>query len=66
MTKDERNALKAKNDKELTAMLKEYEEKLRSLRFDFLAGKVKNVSSMRTMKKDIARLHTALRAHTLA
>lgn len=39
-------------------MLKEQREKLRTLRFDLVAGKVKNVGELRNVRKQIARLIT--------
>lgn len=46
---------------ELRKLLKEKREQLRVLRFDLAAGKVKNVSEIRAVRKDIARILTALR-----
>lgn len=42
----------------LLKSLVEKREKLRQLRFDLTAGKVKNVREIREIKKDIARLLT--------
>jgi large subunit ribosomal protein L29 len=44
----------------LAASLRETREKLRVLRFDLAAGKVKDVREIREAKKDIARLNTLL------
>jgi len=41
--------------------IKDYREKLRSLRFDLASGKVKNVREIRNIKKDIARILTILK-----
>lgn len=45
---------------ELAQRLKESRERLRTLKFDLQAGKVKNVAELRRLKKDIARFLTAL------
>ena len=52
--------LKQKSEKELQRLLQEDREKLRQLRFDLSAGKVKNVREIRKIKKDIARIMTVL------
>lgn len=46
---------------ELSRFLAEKQEKLRQLRFDLAAGKVKNVREIRETKKEIARILTLLR-----
>ncbi len=46
---------------ELSRLLKEKREKLRQLKFDLAAGKVKNVREIRENRKDIARLLTLLK-----
>lgn len=46
---------------ELQRTLQELKEKLRQLRFDLVAGKVKNVREIRETKKDIARILTLLK-----
>ncbi len=43
---------------ELEKTLLDLREKQRSLRFDLVAGKVKNVREIRKIKKDIARILT--------
>jgi len=48
------------NEKELIKKLEEDREKLRQLKFDLSAGKVKNVREIRKIKKDIARILTSL------
>lgn len=53
--------IKRKSKKELELTLKELREKLRQLRFDLAAGKVKNIREIRTVKKDIAKILTVLR-----
>lgn len=52
---------RAKSPVELQKMLAEYREKLRQLRFDLAAGKVKNIREIREIKKDIARILTILK-----
>ncbi len=47
-----------KTKEELRKLLKDNREKLRQLRFDLSAGKVKNVREIRKIKKDIARILT--------
>jgi len=46
---------------ELRQLASDKKEKLRSLRFDLSAGKIKNVSDIKTIKKDIARLLTLIK-----
>ena len=53
--------LKAKPAAELQKLLKENRERLRVLRFDLAAGKVKNVNELHTVKKTIARVLTFLK-----
>ena len=52
--------LRQKSKSELQKLLSENREKLRSLRFDLSAGKVKNVREIRRIKKEIARILTLL------
>ena len=47
--------------KELQNLLTSKKERLRQLRFDLAAGKVKNVREVRGIKKDIARINTVLK-----
>lgn len=53
--------LKQKSKKELEKLLLSDREKLRQLKFDLSAGKVKNVREIRKIKKDIARILTILK-----
>lgn len=46
--------------KQLQQVLNEKKEKLRQLRFNLTAGKVKNVREIREIRKDIARISTLL------
>jgi len=50
--------LKQKSKKELQKALNENQKRLRQLRFDLAAGKVKNVREIRKIKKQIARILT--------
>lgn len=52
--------LKEKTSKALDTLLNNDREKLRKLKFDLSAGKVKNVRSIRALKKDIARIKTII------
>lgn len=52
--------LKNKSTEELHKLLHESREELRVLRFDLAAGKVKNVSAIREVRKRIARVLTFL------
>jgi len=52
--------LKQKTKSELSKLLREDREKLRQLRFDLSAGKIKNVREIRKIKKDVARILTIL------
>lgn len=52
--------LKQKSEKDLQGLLQEDRERLRQLKFDLSAGKVKNVREVRSIKKDIARILTIL------
>lgn len=49
-----------KSKKELQKILIEQKERLRSLRFDLVSGKVKNVKEIRWVKKNIARILTLI------
>ena len=59
-----KNELKIKSEGELVSLLKENQEKLRSLKFDLAAGKVKNVTEFRKLKKIIARILTFLKSNS--
>jgi len=52
--------LKQKSNQELVSLLSENREKLRQFRFDLSAGKVKDIRSIRGLKKDIARILTLI------
>jgi large subunit ribosomal protein L29 len=53
--------LRQKTKNELEKILADSRERLRQLRFDLAAGKVKNVREIHLLKKDIARILTLLR-----
>ncbi len=55
------NELRKKSESELQKLLVELRGKLRVLRFNLVAGKLKNVSQIRETKRDIARVLTLLR-----
>lgn len=52
--------LKQKTAADLKTLLQEKREKLGQLSFDLASGKVKNVREIREIKKDIARILTAI------
>ncbi|MBI2623002.1 MAG: 50S ribosomal protein L29 [Candidatus Liptonbacteria bacterium] len=58
MKKQDIQQLRAKPAAELHKLIKDSEERLRKLRFDLAAGKVKNVAELRSVRKAIARMHT--------
>jgi len=53
--------LRKKTKEELQKILRDDREKLRQLRFDLVAGKVKNVREIRKVKEEIARILTLLK-----
>lgn len=50
-----------KSTDELMKILYDSRERLRQLRFDLSAGKVKNVREIRQIKKDIAKILTSIK-----
>jgi large subunit ribosomal protein L29 len=46
------------SDEELRAKLRELQEELFNLRFQLATGQIENVSRIRTVRRDIARLKT--------
>ena len=60
MKKNEIKELKNKSAGELESIVRESNEKLRALRFDLAAGKVKNVNELHQNRKKIARAKTFL------
>jgi large subunit ribosomal protein L29 len=61
MKKKEIQDLKIKSPAELARLIKEAEEKLRTFRFDLAAGKVKDISRIKELKKTVARMKTFAR-----
>jgi len=57
----ETKEIRQKSKEELEKILKELREKQRSLKFDLVAGKVKNVREIRQIKKDIARISSVVK-----
>jgi len=53
--------LRKKSKEELQKILIDNRERLRQLRFDLSAGKVKNVKEVRNIKKEIAKILTLLK-----
>ena len=53
-------------DGELLTQLAERREELFNLRFQLVTGQLDNYSRLRQLKRDIARLHTELRAREIA
>lgn len=53
--------LRKKSKSEIKKLLQDLRARLRALRFDLVAGKVKNVREIRQIKKDIARTLTILK-----
>lgn len=66
MKKREIQELKTKPVAELQKLLKDGRERLRVLKFDLAAGKVKDMSKLRELKKDIARLLTFLKQEAMS
>jgi ribosomal protein L29 len=63
MKKKEIQELKNKPLGELERMVLDSTEKLRALRFDLAAGKVKNVNELHRTRKTIARAKTFINQH---
>lgn len=61
MKKTEIKKIKGKNAVELNKDLAAAREDLRAMRFDLVAGKVKNVRAITEAKKQIARILTFLK-----
>ncbi|OHB22313.1 MAG: 50S ribosomal protein L29 [Parcubacteria group bacterium RIFCSPLOWO2_01_FULL_48_18] len=54
--------VRERTDDDLRDLFIQLKERLRVLRFDLAAGKVKNVREIRSVKKDIARILTEIRS----
>ena len=57
--------IRALDDKQLEEKLKECRAELFNLRFRLASGQLENPVSIRTCKKDIARVNTEIRAREL-
>lgn len=66
MKKKEIQELKTKPLPELRKLLREGTERLRTLKFDLVKGKVKNVAELRDVKGHIARINTFIKQNTQA
>ncbi len=60
MKNKEIQELKNKSTPELEKLFRDYQEQLHGLKFDLAAGKVKNVTTLRVLRKNIARVLTFL------
>lgn len=60
MKKQEFQKLKEKGGVELQKDLKSFQEKLRDLKLDLAAGKVKNIKEIKNVKKVIAMIMTLI------
>ena len=60
-----KQSLKGKNSDELKALAEKKVEELRSLRFSAAGSKNRNVKLSRTLRKEIARAKTEVRAQEL-
>ena len=54
------------SDEELRGKLRELQEELFNLRFQLATGQIENVSRIRTVRRDIARLKTVQQQRVLA
>ncbi len=61
MKQKERKELKNKSVGELERLVRESNDRLRALHFELAAGKVKDVRSLREVKKKVARMKTFLK-----
>ena len=52
--------LKTKPAAELEKLLRESRERLRVMKFDLAAGKVKNINEIQMLRKNVARISTFL------
>ncbi|MBI5401540.1 50S ribosomal protein L29 [Candidatus Wolfebacteria bacterium] len=63
MKKQDFQQLKNKATAELQKDLKTYQEKLRDLKFDLAAGKIKNIGEIKNVKKAIAKILTIINSN---
>lgn len=61
MKKRDLQNLRVKAQTEIQALLTDIQKKLRDLKFDFAAGKLKNGREVAKVKKDIAQAQTVIR-----
>jgi ribosomal protein L29 len=61
MKSKEIQELKIKSEAELTRLIQETSDRIRALRFDLAAGKVKNVNELRQARKKVARMKTFMK-----
>lgn len=66
MKKKDIEELKNRPDAELARLIHDGNEELRVLRFDLAAGKVKDISKIRDLRKKIARAHTFMKQNQQA
>ncbi len=60
MKKQEFQQLKEKSVAELQKDLRSFQEKLRDLKLDLAAGKVKNIKEIKNIKKVVAKIMTLI------
>lgn len=53
--------MRTQSKEELMRALKETSEKVRSLKFDLVQGKIKNIHAFRAARRDVARILTLLK-----
>jgi len=63
MKKKDIQELKIKSVDELAHLVRDESEKLRGLRFDLAAGKVKDITKIHEARKKIARMKTFIQQH---
>ena len=63
--KDQQNEIKGLSQAELVAKEKSYKEELFNLRFQLATGQLENTARLKQVRKNIARLKTALRQQEL-
>lgn len=61
MKKNNLQELRNKPLAELEKFIKDGREKVRSMKFDLAAGKVKNVKELKKIKKEVARILTIIK-----
>ncbi len=66
MKKKDIQELKHRPVEELAHLIKEANEKLRTLRFDLAAGKVKDITEITELKRKVARMKTFIKEHERA